>query len=726
MSSFTQTKALFTGCLGDVNGRTRFSESGGTITGSGQASSTGVAGQPSGNPNSSSVAPFEAVAPAVYTLKVKNLLTGSPASANEIAAVVTDANALRSLVIQWMEDPAALDKLQAFFQTAFQQTQISQTDFEDQGMLNTGDFNLMMLSQNLQEGMARTAVAITQANQPFTNTVTTHQFMRTTAMMAFYTYIGSGTSALAPTFYADYVAPSVGTAISVQDSLDPNSANYMHFSVAAPFDCYVPNLDTTGHVVVVNGKAQATHYTYNERIFDSNPRRWLFGLLVAGRITYGSGRHVLATYENIVIPSDVAPADRHLYATACAAGLSTQPLVQSSDHTDWRLVSVRAPNSNEISTPFYDIPALRTQNELVSHTPRVGFMTHPAFFANYPTNQSNDERDIANQALIVALGRSINPTDKGAVTVLDTGTDGEHSNPTSACFSCQATLDPMRLVVTRNWTYGYNLQTSATSLAEKPVFSFDGVTTPIATNDDWAQVLVSHPLYAGSWVQKLCYYANSAPCSPDDPEFLRIQQIFISSNYNFRTLVTEVMSSPITTGESETKTWQDNGETVSIARYNHLCHTLNRRLQLNVDICSGNAPAGIDAASRTFAATQAASVAANISADGYTRGAESPVLALQPGMFYRSAAESLCEIAASFVVDQPSSIYQSSRQADALTGFVNDIMGLQATDPRAAQARAVLDAHMAEALKAGASATVALRSAFVVACLSPSFLAIGL
>ena len=315
--------------------------------------------------------------------------------------------------------------------------------------------------------------------------------------MAFYTLIGDGT--ISPTFYADYTPPTSGSPIPLQDSLNPNSVNYMHFAVDAPFDCYVPVQDSNGHVVLVNGRASQNHYTYNERIFDSAPRKWLLALTLAGRISYSIGRHVLQPYEKITIPSDVPTTDYHLYATACVSGQSTTPVAQPNDFTDWRLITVRTANAGEAAVPFFDLTALRKQTEILSPTPRVGFMTHPAFFANYPTNLSNDGRDSTNQALIVALGRSINPVDKGPVSVLDTGKDGEHSDPTSPCFACHATLDPMRLIVTRNWTYGYARQTNKTNLAFAPIFSFAGVTAPITTNDDWAAALIGHPLYAGAW-----------------------------------------------------------------------------------------------------------------------------------------------------------------------------------------------------------------------------------
>jgi hypothetical protein len=54
-------------------------------------------------------------------------------------------------------------------------------------------------------------------------------------------------------------------------------------------------------------------------------------------------------------------------------------------------------------------------------------------------------------------------------------------------------------------------------------------------------------------------------------------------------------------------------------------------------------------------------------------------------------------------------------------------MGLTASDPRASQAQALLTAHFTAAQQVtGIKATDALRSTFVAACLTPSFIGIGM
>jgi hypothetical protein len=53
-------------------------------------------------------------------------------------------------------------------------------------------------------------------------------------------------------------------------------------------------------------------------------------------------------------------------------------------------------------------------------------------------------------------------------------------------------------------------------------------------------------------------------------------------------------------------------------------------------------------------------------------------------------------------------------------------MSLTSSDPRAAEATALLKDHFAQTLQTGTDATNALRSTFTVACLSPTFIGIGM
>ena len=53
-------------------------------------------------------------------------------------------------------------------------------------------------------------------------------------------------------------------------------------------------------------------------------------------------------------------------------------------------------------------------------------------------------------------------------------------------------------------------------------------------------------------------------------------------------------------------------------------------------------------------------------------------------------------------------------------------MGLVPSDPRAAPATSLPQAHFSGAMQQGATATAALQSTFIAACLAPSAISIGM
>jgi hypothetical protein len=300
--------------------------------------------------------------------------------------------------------------------------------------------------------------------------------------------------------------------------------------------------------------------------------------------------------------------------------------------------------------------------------------------------------------------------------VLDNGKDGQHSDPNSPCYSCHQTMDPMRNVFRQAYTYSYHAQHDSAQVYSTATFDYLGETAKLEALDDFATALVEHPLYATAWVQKLCYYANSSGCSEDDPEFTRVVQAFTDSDFDFHTLVTELFSSPLVTGQASTKSRTDVGETVSIARQDHFCAALTNRLKLTTDLCTGIPDK-----------TTATAVANNIPLDGYLRGAEAPALSTAHSPFYRGATESLCAYAASLTVDKmPNSRYSSAKKDAAITDFVENVMGNTPADPNSAAVTDLLQEHYASAVAAGASAADALKSTFITACLSPTSVTVGL
>jgi hypothetical protein len=186
------------------------------------------------------------------------------------------------------------------------------------------------------------------------------------------------------------------------------------------------------------------------------------------------------------------------------------------------------------------------------------------------------------------------------------------------------------------------------------------------------------------------------------------------------------VASPITTNASKTATWTTNGTVIAVSRRDHLCAALNNRLGF-VDICQ------LDSTVQGRAVSPIAQIVSGMPSDGYGRGATIPVLPNQPTLFYRAGLENVCAAVAAMVIDakpipsQPGAKQWSSAQAGAaIAEFVALVMAMPPSDSRAAQATAILTSHDSSAVQSGATPTDALKSTFIAACLSPSFIGIGM
>jgi hypothetical protein len=261
----------------------------------------------------------------------------------------------------------------------------------------------------------------------------------------------------------------------------------------------------------------------------------------------------------------------------------------------------------------------------------------------------------------------------------------------------------------------YHEQKDPSQVALPGVFAFDGVSKTIASPQELGQTLAAHPRLAIAWTQKLCYWANSAPCSETDPELLRVAQVFVTSGLRWKPLVRELLSSPLVTGSANTQTFAEQGLTISVARRDQLCASMATRLGVP-GLCSSS---------------QATSLTQLVPSDGFSRGSTAPVLATDPSLFYRAATEQLCRVFADSVVDttvngQPSR-YSSKMVAAALDDLVSTVMGVLPTDARFAPLRQILAEHYGAASRTqGVAATNALKSTFVLACSAPTSISIGL
>jgi hypothetical protein len=384
------------------------------------------------------------------------------------------------------------------------------------------------------------------------------------------------------------------------------------------------------------------------------------------------------------------------------------------------MVTVRAPKDGaDAKTIFWNIAALRSANELVLETPRVGFLTTPAFFANWPTNGSNQARVTTNQASIVALGLAFD--DRGVtVPVQSSAGDAAHAEPGTVCYMCHQTLDPMRDFYRESYTYFYShrLDPGADGIPPAGTFSVAG-SDPVTGNGivDLAAAFAAHPRFAIAWTQKLCRFANSSSCSETDPEFVRVAKAFAESRFDWKTLVRELFSSPLVTYASATESAIASGASAGIARHDSLCTSLANRLKIG-DIC------GLYGTPKD---KRAVNLTTAVPGDGYARGAEEPLMPRDPNLFFSSATENLCALLAARVVDAgAASLFKSTSLDQALGDLVATVMGVPPSDPRSAGLLAILTRHDAAAIGSGATPSDALRSTFMVACSSPLSVGAGL
>jgi hypothetical protein len=641
---------------------------------------------------------FQAEPPAVYVAKVKNLLVGLEPTDAEIQEVEADPTQLKSLIDGWMALPQYTQKMMTFFELAFQQTQVASVDFSDQTFPRQADVNgttTPLLLQNTRESFARTVLALSASGQPFSSAMTTQTFMMTPALMEFYAFLdawqvddaGKVTDRfkLANPKLSLMVEAAQGP-IPIAQTLDPQSPNYMVW-----YDPDVANALTTGpgcaqDPIVYPVGADTLHYI-------------LTGALLARKNPTGGMCGQLG-------------------------GTAAAPQLALSDYDTWKMVTIRPPAAGESPTAFYDLPTLRAATELVLVTPRVGFFSTPAFFANWQTNTSNQMRVTMNQALIVATGAAIDQFDP-TVPPQTPGLDLVHSTQ-PACVFCHRLLDPTRSILAATYSWNYHQQNDPAFSGQDGLFAFEGLIRPVTSVADLGGALASHPLMPSGWVQKLCYYANSSPCESSDPEFQRIVAVFQSANLSWNALVREIFSSPLTTYAAATKTVNDNGEVIAVSRRDHLCAALNARLGF-ADVC------GLDALTKVQAKTSIPEIVSGLPSDGYGRGAVAPVLPNVPTLFYRAGTENICEAVADLVIDVPANQqtpgvtqWSSAQPTTAIADFTHIVMGLAPSDPRTAPAIQILTSHFTSAVQAGSTATNALKSTFTAACLAPTSVSIGL
>ncbi|HXC24321.1 MAG TPA: hypothetical protein VNU46_00290 [Gemmatimonadaceae bacterium] len=689
--------------------------------------------------------PFTANTPATYVAKAKNLLVGLPPTPSEVQQGA-DPTQFANLVNQWMTSTqpcpplttgscAALyqKKMQRFFELAFQQTQITAYDFNNQTnggalAIDNNAVTQQLFVQNNQEVFARTMVSYVTSNppQPFNSAMTTSSYMMTTAMRSFFALLDAwqlNDGVEGNTDYFQQAYPNVTIQVSATNnvpaskSADPSDPDFMIW--------YDPKLKITGcSQSTLQYAAQLPHLWYVLNGIYSKDSNGCSGT-----------------------------------GTGTGQFLSTG---EPNDFDDWTMVTISQPSNpyppndggtpplGPGTTPFFDLPGLRTASKMTLVRPYVGYFTTPAFFANWQTNASNQMRVTTNQTLIVATGMAIDPNDMTMPNPNPPpGLDQTHANE-AACQACHIRLDPTRSIFasTFSWYYGQQTNFPATEtdagpidwMDQKGLFVFEGVNQAPTSIYDFGQILSTHPLLKTAWVQKLCYYFDSEACISDgtDSVFGKLVSDF-ANGYSWNALVQELLVSPLTTYATSTVTATTNGETVAVSRRDHLCAALNARLGF-ADVCN-------------LSATKAAELPANVEAiipalpsDGYGRGSAAPVLPNNPSLFYRAGTENFCEAVAQVVVDPSAdagvTTWKSSdcqvgdgscapdggvQSCPPIADFVTLVAGIPSSDARFCPLyQAFVEDFVDNQSEGGASKTTALQSTFTAACMAPSAVTIGL
>lgn len=686
---------------------------GGTAgTGTGGAGGAGAGG--AGGTGGVTPPPFEPASARSAVRKVKSLLTGLPPTEDDVTAVTNMGPAgLRGLVNSWTGTPEFKDRTVMFFRNFFQQQGFIPTedfkiqllqnggfDFAGFGTNAIGDDAYVRLIQNLEDMFALTAWQLIADGKPFSEVLTTQRYMMTNALKSLYLQIEMPNDRARGATPLAWKVDASATPIPIEDTLNPASPNYLVFSDEVPLT--TPRAQRTPTCQGTAGMINA--FTGNGRIFQR-----LLGYV---------------------------PEIQNADGTTLCYEHAAKPYFTPDDVNVWSWVTLRPLNAGETRLLAYDLPGIRKATEIGLAIPRVGFYTTPSYLALWNTNDSNQHRVTANQTLLVALGQSF--TSASSITPISTpGLDSSHSVNGTECYGCHKSLDPMRQFWATQFDYndrndfptraanGIPANTRPTTVGG--TFAFGNVNTAGANMYALGPMLqqVSDPdgisRFAIAVTQGLCFFANSSACAETDSEFRRIAQAFQASNYDYKTLVSDLFTSPIVTALSSTVTSGMMGVTVSISRRDQLCSMLSTRLA-RPDLCALVTPVP------TAAQQATARIAQSLAADTFSRGEEFPITATDPTLFYRAASEMLCENIAVQAVDPTGGggVYQAAQFAAGIDDMALRIMGYTASDPKHAQAVQILTSHYQAVLATKASATNSLRSTFALACESPTSLSFGL
>lgn len=597
--------------------------------------------------------------------KAKMLIEGSAVTEEELKAVQRNPKAIDDLIREWQQEPGYLEKMRWFLEENLQfSREIGPDEYVGQ-LRGTNKANPPTkfvnpkIYQNGQESAIRTIMdLIVRPDRPFTNIATQTEWMMTPALMSLFLAFDH-----------------------------PNDPDLLDFRIG------------------VDLSDAEKRYSLAKKI---ETKRFYFPPPAGLDGFKSQNGSIVKLMRNKEIAFIWGALNQYSHQTRN----KSHSLFKDSDYTTWKKVKIAKATRNNPRQDFWDLPALRRADTIYVSSERVGFFSHPNFFGRWETNDDNQFRVTINQALITALNLSFAPDDL-SITLNEEVLSAEHAAPGTDCYACHRLVDPMRNYFRNLYDDTHGKPRDAASkkaIAEVASFSFGGETETGNDLMDLGRVIASHPAFAPAWVQKLCFYSNSQNCVETDEEFIRVAQAFKDSNYSFNDLIATFFSSELFLKDVEEKSAIAQPAFASISRNQHICQQLSRRMSK----FAGNKQNPCND-SKNGAST----IADNIPADDWTRGALEPAMPTRPNMFGYTTMENLCRNVALNKYGTP------AMPAKPIGSYLDDyllphIVGLPKSDPRHGDVRKVLIDHFRDAKsKQGIDSKAAIVSVFTLACSSP-------
>ncbi|MFT5352817.1 MAG: hypothetical protein ACI9KE_000014 [Polyangiales bacterium] len=624
--------------------------------------------------------PFDPLPTASALSKVKYILTGLAPTDEEFAmydgAADADAteDALRGMIDGWMTTPEFEGQLKSMMQLLFQ-TNVDTLLLKDYAGVRRGgnpfrDFDRRgaRISESILQAWPETVWNIVSSGGDFRETMNTDTYMLNVPMMMLLAYADANPrddhgvrdeSYIRTRFPGLHPAFTEDTGIPLAQSLDPGHANFMQFSYTRAW---------TGN--------NATQMACVER-------------LAAG---YTNRNDVPEVILGMLFGRPIA-----------------QCIIELNHFTaeDFEMRPVRiVPTSNvDERTLFFDMDELRATDTLRLGTEHYGFHGDIGFQGFWLTNDGNEHRVTANQAIVVALGKNFNPDSISSIAD-SSEPDEEHADPTTACWGCHRGLDPMRDFFRQSYTAFGSERIAGADNEPVPETAAFGVGLPSAVEgvgvERFANILFDHPDLASAWTQKVCRLANGFDCATDDAELMAASTAFVAEGYDFRVLLREVLVSNAVVFQERSATWDLAGSAgVGTAARSDMC--LRLTLSLGVAVCDHARVVNIVAAAPDWV---------------FPRGDRSPTLSNRPALFFSAATERGCQAIGERALGTTT---MPTERPELISFLVHQVMGITPSDPRSGSLTTILDEHYEEVMEAeGGSATRARQDAFVLACESPT------